>query len=251
MEQFLTGKTIVVTGGSRGIGRTLCTTLAEAGACVVINYASSAAAAEETRAAIAGRGGTAIAWQADVASPAAVEEMAAAVWERFGAIDVLINNAGVFPLKLFDDLTPDDWRRVIDIDLTGTFLATRAVYRRMKDRRRGKIINIASVAGRVGGVGLVHYSAAKAGVIGLTRALAREAGPLGIQVNAVAPGIIDTDTAKATFPPFALQEYIRGVPLGRLGREEDVTGLVAFLCSPAGDYLTGQVFAVDGGYTMI
>ena len=107
------------------------------------------------------------------------------------------------------------------------------------------------MAGRVGGIGLVHYSAAKAGVIGFTRALAREAGPLGIQVNAVAPGIIDTDTAKAPFPQFALQEYVRSVPLGRLGREEDVTGLIVFLCSPASDYLTGQVFAVDGGYTMI
>lgn len=250
-EQFLAGKTVIITGGSRGIGRAISASLAGAGANVVINYASNAVAAEEIRTAIVNQGGSAITWRADVTSPDEMVNMAAAVRERFGAIDVLINNAGVFPIRLFSEMSLEDWRKVIDIDLTGTFLATKAVYDHMKKQGSGKIINMASVAGRVGGVGFVHYAAAKAGVIGFTKALAREAGPLGIQVNAVAPGIVETDTAKATFPKFALQDYVRNVPLGRLGREEDALGIIAFLCSKESDYITGQVFAVDGGYTMV
>jgi NAD(P)-dependent dehydrogenase (short-subunit alcohol dehydrogenase family) len=249
--KLLTGQVIVVTGGSRGIGRTICASLAKAGAKVVINYASNAAAAGEVLTAITKDGGQAIAVQADVTSSADMDKMTAAVLERFGSIDVLINNAGIFPVKLFGDMSLEDWLKVINIDLTGTFLATKAVYGQMKKQGCGKIINMASVAGRVGGVGFVHYSSAKAGVIGFTRALAREAGPLGIQVNAVAPGIIETDTAKVVFPSFALKEYVKNVPLGRLSKEEDILGVILFLCSKESAYITGQVLAVDGGYTMV
>jgi 3-oxoacyl-[acyl-carrier protein] reductase len=171
--------------------------------------------------------------------------------DKFGRIDVLVNNAGFFPIKMFEEMSQEEWRRVIDINLTGTFLVTRAVYGHMADRGEGKILNVTSAAGRIGGAGLVHYSAAKAGIIGFTRALAREAAPLGIQVNAIAPGIVETNTAKSTFPDFALKEYVRNVPLGRLGKDEDLVGLVVFLCSCKSSYITGQVFSVDGGYTMI
>jgi len=196
-------------------------------------------------------GYTAIAVRCDVTLRQDTEKMAAEVLARFGSIDVLINNAGLFPIKMFGDMLEEEWHKVIDVNLTGTFLATKAVYEQMMDQGHGKIINIASVAGRVGAVGLVHYSAAKAGVIGFTRALAREAASMGIQVNAIAPGIVETKIAKAVFPDFALKEYVRNVPMGRLGREADLLGVVMLLCSKESDYITGQVFAVDGGYTMI
>ncbi|HWR39460.1 MAG TPA: 3-oxoacyl-ACP reductase family protein [Patescibacteria group bacterium] len=251
MSLPLADQVIIVTGGSRGIGRTICLGLAQAGATVIVNYANNAAAAAAVQADITVTGGKALALKANVTSPAEMETMAATVKEQFGAIDVLINNAGIFPVKLFGDMSLEDWQAVINIDLTGTFLATKAVYGQMKKQGCGKIINMASVAGRVGGVGFVHYSAAKAGVIGFTKALAREAGALGIQVNAIAPGIIETDTAKETFSGFSLKEYIKNVPLGRLGQEQDLMGTILFLCLKDNNYITGQTFAVDGGYTMI
>ncbi len=250
MERFLVGQTAIITGGSRGIGRRLALHLASLGAAVCIaDIDPDAGRAVLELLQSDGYKGMSLA--CDVTSLADTEKMAASVLDWSGSIDILINNAGVFPIKMFGEISVEEWSRVIGIDLTGTFLATKAVYGQMKKQGRGKIINMASVAGRVGGVGFVHYSAAKAGVIGFTKALAREAGPLGIQVNAIAPGIIDTDTAKAVFPGFALQEFTRNVPLGRLGQKEDLLGIVSFLCSKESDYITGQVLAVDGGYTMV
>ncbi len=250
MEQFLAGQAIIITGGGQGIGRRLAQHLASLGAAVCIaDIDPGAAQATLDLLQSANYAGMAVA--CDVTSVEDTEKMAAEVLSRFGSIDVLINNAGIFPIKMFGDISAGEWQRVIEINLTGTFLAAKAVYSQMKKQGQGKIINIASVAGRVGGAGFAHYSAAKAGVIGFTKALAREAGPLGIQVNAIAPGIIETDTAKAVFPGFALKEYTRNVPLGRLGREEDLPGIVSFLCSKESGYITGQVLAVDGGYTMV
>ena len=249
MPNTLAGQVIIVTGGGQGIGRQFVQHLAKSGATICI-VDIDPEAAQATLASLQ-PDAPAMTIVADVTSSADMEKMAASVHARFGSIDVLINNAGIFPIKMFVDISVEEWNRVIQINLTGSFIATKAVYNLMKKQVRGKIINIASVAGRVGGVGFVHYSAAKAGVIGFTKALAREAGPLGIQVNAIAPGIIETNTAKAVFPDFALKEFTRNVPLGRLGREEDLLGIVAFLCSQESDYITGQVLAVDGGYTMV
>ena len=189
--------------------------------------------------------------QADVAKAEDIANLVAKTIEKFGRIDILVNNAGFFPIKMFEEMSQEDWQRVIDINLTGTFLASKAVYEHMADQGHGHIINITSAAGRLGGAGLVHYSAAKAGVIGFTRALAKEAAQAGIQVNAIAPGIIETDTALHTFPGFALKEYLKSVPLGRLGKDEDLVGMLVYLCSGHSSYITGQTFAVDGGYTMI
>lgn len=248
MERLHENQVIIVTGGAQGIGLKISQYLEGLGATVVIADLNFEAA-EKAIEMLPTKNGLAIA--CDVTSETATLRMAELVIEKLGKIDVLVNNAGCFPVKLFSDMTEQEWRKVIDIDLTGTFLATKAVYRYMEKQKKGKIINMASISGRVGGWGFTHYSAAKAGVIGFTKALAREAGPLGIQVNAVAPGIIDTETTKAVFPSYALKEYTKNVPLGRLGQDEDIKGVVSFLCSEQSNYMTGQVLTVDGGYTMI
>jgi len=250
MEGLLRGQTAIITGGAQGIGRCLAERIASLGAatCIAdVDFVAARAAAGRLQAS----GYTAEAFCCDITSRQDTQKLAADVLGRFGSIDILINNAGLFPIRMFAEMSEEDWQKVIEVNLTGTFLVTKAVYEQMMDQGHGKIINIASVAGRVGGVGFVHYSAAKAGVIGFTRALAREAASLGIQVNAIAPGIVETNTAKAVFPEFALKEYVRNVPLGRLGREQDLLGIVTLLCSNESDYITGQVFAVDGGYTMV
>lgn len=250
MDLGLKSKVALVTGASLGIGKACARALAQEGCSVAIcarhKEALDCAAAEMQTGSI-----PILAVQADISKPDDIACMVSKIMEKFGSIDVLVNNAGYFPIKMFEGMSQQEWQQVMDINLTGTFLVTKAVYGQMADRGEGKIINITSVAGRIGGVGLVHYSAAKAGIIGFTKALAREAAQAGIQVNAVAPGIIETETAKSTFPDFAIKEYVRNVPLGRLGKDEDLAGLIAFLSSNKSDYITGQVFAVDGGYTMM
>ncbi len=248
MERIHDNQVIIVTGGARGIGLTISQYLEGLGATIVIADINVQAAQEAVEL-LPTKNGMAIA--CDVTSEEATLKMAEAVIAKYGRIDILINNAGFFPVKLFSQMTVQEWRKVIDIDLTGTFLATKAVYSYMEKARKGKIINMASISGRVGGVGFTHYSAAKAGVIGFTKALAKEAGSLGILVNAIAPGIIDTETTKQVFPSFALKDYTKSVPLGRLGTEVDIQGVVSFLCSSNSDYMTGQVLTIDGGYTMI
>jgi 3-oxoacyl-[acyl-carrier protein] reductase len=250
MDMGLRGKVALITGASQGIGKACAQALAKEG-CSVVICARGKEALEKTAEEIKTEAIQVLAVQADVEKPEDIRSMVAKTIEKFGRIDVLVNNAGFFPIKMFEEMSQEEWQRVIDINLTGTFLVTKAVYGHMADRGEGKIINITSAAGRVGGAGLVHYSAAKAGVIGFTRALAREAAQLGIQVNAIAAGIIETKTAKSTFPDFALKEYVKNVPLGRLGKDEDLMGLLILLCSKESSYITGQVFAVDGGYTMI
>jgi len=250
MDMGLKGKVVVITGASQGIGKTCAEALAKEG-CSVVICARRKEALEKAVEEIKAEGTEVLGVQADVAKAEDIANLVAKTIEKFGCIDILVNNAGFFPIKMFEEMSQEDWQRVIDINLTGTFLVTKAVYGHMADEGHGKIINITSAAGRLGGAGLVHYSAAKAGVIGFTRALAREAAQAGIQVNAMAPGIIETDTAKSTFPGFALKEYIKSVPLGRLGKDEDLVGMLVFLCSDHSSYITGQTFAVDGGYTMV
>ncbi|AOT72909.1 SDR family NAD(P)-dependent oxidoreductase [Geosporobacter ferrireducens] len=250
MIKGLENKSIIITGAGKGIGSTVAQHLASLGSKVCIADIDLTAA-QETVEEIRKTNGAAMAVFCDITSQEDIQKMVNKVLNLYGGIDVLINNAGLFPIKTFDAMTLEDWSKVININLTGTFCVTQPVYQQMKKQGYGKIVNVASAAGRVGGIGFVHYSAAKSGVIGFTRALAREAASSGIQVNAIAPGLIETNTAKSVFPSYALKEFIRNVPMGRLGREEDISGILSFLCSDESSYITGQVFAIDGGYTMI
>jgi 3-oxoacyl-[acyl-carrier protein] reductase len=243
----LAGRIALVTGASRGIGREIAVALAAAGARVVVNYARSPEAAAEVVREIEATGAQAWAHQANVAVEAEVEAMVKAVLEREGRIDVLVNNAGITRDGLLMRMKTADWQSVIDLNLTGVFLCTRAVSRAMLKARSGRIINITSVVGMMGNPGQANYSAAKAGVIGLTRSTAAEFASRGITVNAVAPGFIATDMTK----DLNAEPILAAIPLGRLGQPEEVAGAVRFLAAdPAAAYITGQVLAVDGGMVM-
>ena len=189
--------------------------------------------------------------QAGVTISAEVKHLVQTGVEKLGRLDILVNNAGAFPIKPFSTVSEEEWDRVMDLDLKSVFLCCREALTPMRQQRAGTIVNIASVSGLVGALGMVPYSAAKGGVIAFTKALARELASLQITVNAIAPGIIETETALEAFPPGALEAYkTQQVPLGRLGRPEDIVGLAVFLSSPEACYITGQVYAVDGGFTM-
>jgi 3-oxoacyl-[acyl-carrier protein] reductase len=240
-------KVALVTGASRGIGRAIALELAQHGMRVVVNYASSPEAAEAVVAVIREAGGQAWSHQADVADEDQVEAMVKAVLEREGRLDVLVNNAGITRDGLLMRMKTSDWQRVIDLNLTGVFLCTRAVSRSMLKARSGRIINITSVVALMGNPGQANYSAAKAGVIGLTRSSAAEFASRGITVNAVAPGFIATEMTR----DLDQEPIIAAIPLGRMGEPEDVAGMVRFLaCDPAAAYVTGQVLQVDGGMVM-
>jgi 3-oxoacyl-[acyl-carrier protein] reductase len=243
----LIGQTALVTGASRGIGRAIALALAAAGAEVVVNYASSAGAAEAVVAEIEAAGGRAWSHQADVAIEAEVDAMVKAVLERSGRLDVMVNNAGITRDGLLMRMKTADWRSVIDLNLTGVFLCTRAVSRSMLKARSGRIINITSVVALMGNPGQANYSAAKAGVIGLTRSTAAEFASRGITVNAVAPGFIESDMTR----DLDKEPILAAIPLGRMGQAEEVAGAVRFLAAdPAAAYITGQVLQVDGGMVM-
>lgn len=243
----LADQVALVTGASRGIGRAIALELAAAGAEVVVNYAASAAAAEAVVEAITAAGGRAYALAADVSVEEQVDALVKTVLERSGRLDVLVNNAGITRDGLLLRMKTSDWQSVIDLNLTGVFLCTRAVSRSMLKARSGRIINITSVVGLVGNPGQANYSAAKAGVIGFTRSTAAEFASRGITVNAVAPGFIATDmTSELNQEPI-----LAAIPLGRMGQPEEVAGAVRFLAAdPAAAYITGQVLQVDGGMVM-
>jgi len=244
----LEGQVAVVTGASRGIGRAIALDLAVAGAKVVVNYARSGSAAEEVVAAIVEGGGSAIAIQADVSQADQVDALISGTLEKFGRVDILVNNAGITRDTLLLRMKPEDWQAVIDLNLTGVFLCTRAVAKLMLKQRSGRIINIASVAGQMGNPGQANYSAAKAGVIGFTKTVAKELASRGVTANAVAPGFIETDM---TGDLNNTEEILKFIPLGRFGQPEDIAGMVRFLAAdPAAAYITGQVFNVDGGMVM-
>ncbi len=245
--QSLREQVAVVTGASRGIGRAIAQEFAKLGASVVVNYASSSQAAEELVAEITAAGGSAIALQADVSSSEEVDKLINTVLEKFKKIDILVNNAGITRDTLLLRMKPEDWQAVINLNLTGVFLCTRAVSKGMLKKRSGRIINIASVAGQMGNPGQANYSAAKAGVIGLTKTLAKEFASRGITVNAVSPGFIETDMTSE----LKSEEILKAIPLGRYGKPEEIAGMVRFLAADtAAAYITGQVFNVDGGMVM-
>lgn len=224
----LIDKVAIVTGASRGIGRAVALALAAAGAHIVVNYARSSAAADEVTAQIIANGGSAIALQADVSQGDQVEALIKATMEKWGRVDVLINNAGITRDTLLLRMKPEDWQAVIDLNLTGVFLCTRAVSKIMLKQRSGRIINIASVAGLMGNPGQANYSAAKAGVIGFTKTVAKELAGRSITVNAVAPGFIKTDMTE-DLPN--TEEILKFIPLGRYGQPDEVAGLIRFLAA--------------------
>lgn len=247
---MVTGKVALVTGSGRGIGKAIALALAERGADIVINdldMDNAAHTVEEIKA----LGRKAIAIKADVSSEIEVEEMVKECMNQFGRIDILVNNAGLISTKLLQETTVQDWDRIMSINLKGVFLCTKAVYPYMMDQKSGKIINIASVAGKRGGglFGKSAYSASKGGVISFTKAVAREAGEFGINVNAVTPGFTDTEMVTGMSQD-QRESVINSIPMRRAGKPEDIAKAVCFLASSDSDYISGEIMDVDGGIMM-
>ena len=240
---------VVVTGGSRGIGRAICAALSAPGITVYFNYNSNLDAAQTTAKGIETAGGKACCHQVDVASESAVSDYLGAVLKEAGRIDVLVNNAGITRDGLLVRMKETDWDAVMDVNLKGTFNCMKVAAKAMMKQRYGRIINISSVVGVSGNPGQANYVASKAGIIGLTKAVARELASRNITVNAVAPGYIDTDMT-GDLDDKAKAAVIGQIPMGRIGTPEEIAGVVAFLASAAADYITGQVIHVSGGLYM-
>ena len=246
---LLTGKTAIVTGGSRGIGRAVSLLLAREGANVAIVYAGNTAAAEETKQQAEALGAAAAVFQCDVADEQAVNDMVKAVKTQFGSVDILVNIAGITRDGLLMRMKEADWQAVLDTNLTGVYHCTKAVSKLMMKQRHGAVINLSSVVGETGNAGQANYAAAKAGIIGFTKAVAKELASRNIRVNAVAPGYVETDMT-AGLPDSAKEDMLRSIPLGRPATADDVAQAVLFLASDQACYITGQVLNVDGGMVM-
>ena len=244
-----TGRTAVVTGGSRGIGRAICLELARRGANVVFSYAGNTAAAEATRKELEALGVQTRAVQGSVADPAAVKTLIDTAVKELGSLDILVNNAGITRDNLILRLTEQDFDAVLDTNLKSAFLCCKEAARRMVRQRYGRIVNLSSVVALRGNAGQTNYAASKAGLIGLTKSLARELAARNVTVNAVAPGFIDTDMT-AVLPEAVRTGMTQGIPAGRAGQPEDVAQAVAFFAAEQSSYLTGQVLCVDGGMAM-
>jgi 3-oxoacyl-[acyl-carrier protein] reductase len=243
----LKDKVALVTGASRGLGKAIAMELAAEGARVTVNYMKSAAQAEEVVKEIISRGGTAAAVQADITSLPEVEKMVDGLYEQSGRIDILVNNAGVTKDELLLSMTPEDWELVIKTNLGGLFNCTKAVAKYMMVQKSGRIINISSVAGERGGRGQSNYAASKGGINAFTRSVAMELAPKKITVNAVAPGVVETEMS-STVIRRAKDIILDSVALKRLGQPEEIAKVVAFLASDDSSYITGEVIRVDGGF---
>ena len=246
---LLENQVVLVTGGSRGIGKSVALACAREGARVIINYAGNVKAAEETVKEISDLGQKCLAVQADVSKLADVERLIEEATAEFGKIDVLVNNAGITRDGLLMRMKEEDWDAVIETNLKGVFLCTKAVIRGMMKQRSGRIINMTSVVGVMGNAGQANYAAAKAGVIGFTKSTAKELASRGITVNAIAPGFIHSDMT-AILPESVKEEMIKAIPIGRMGEADEVADTVLFLASNSARYITGQVIHVDGGMVM-
>lgn len=242
----LNGKVALVTGAGRGIGRAIALQLAQCGTTVLVNYNGSADKANEVVDIIKANGGNAAAIQCNVSDYAKCEEMVKQILADYSKVDILVNNAGITRDNLILGMKEDDFDAVINTNLKGTFNTIKHLTKNFLKNKSGKIINISSVSGVLGNAGQANYSASKAGVIGLTKSVARELGSRGICVNAVAPGFVETDMTGA-MSESVLENAKKSIPLGRLGKPEDIASVVAFLASDAGNYITGQVICVDGG----
>ncbi|MFO7665452.1 MAG: 3-oxoacyl-[acyl-carrier-protein] reductase [Desulfobacterales bacterium] len=242
-------RTVVVTGGTRGIGRAVCLAFAGPGASVYFNYSSASAASSETEALVARAGGFAKGMQVNVCSEKEVEVFFEKILEETGRIDVLVNNAGITRDGLLVRMKEKDWDDVLDVNLKGTFICTKIAVKPMMKQRYGRIVNITSVVGASGNPGQANYVASKAGIIGFTKAVAKELASRGITSNAVAPGFVETDMT-ASLSEKVKESMINQIPLGRAGKPEDVAAAVVFLASESAAYITGQVIHVSGGMYM-
>jgi len=245
----LAGKVALITGAARGIGRATALVFAREGARVAVNYQRQAGAAEEVVAQIAAGGGEAFAIQGDVSVAEDAGRLVEAVVARWGRLDVLVNNAGTTRDQLLLRMSEREWDEVMNVNLRGAFLVTRAALRPMTRQRWGRVINVTSVSGVMGNAGQTNYAASKAGLIGFTRSLAREMASRNITCNAVAPGLIPTDLT-ADLPPNVRTSVMQSIPLGRAGEAQEVAELISFLASDRAAYITGQVIHVDGGLFM-
>lgn len=245
----LTDKVALITGASRGIGRAVALEMAKSGASIVVNYSGSEGAAQETVDQIIALGGKAIKIKANVGNAEEVQAMVDEAHKEFGHIDILVNNAGITRDGLLMRMKDADWDEVININLKGVYLVTKAVSKIMMKQRSGKIINMTSVSGVAGNAGQANYAAAKAGVIGFTKTCAKELAARGITVNAIAPGFVKTDMTDV-LPEKVKENVANVVPLGRMGEPEEIAGVATFLASDFANYITGQVLCVDGGMVM-
>lgn len=248
----LKDKVAIVTGSSRGVGRAIAMAFGENGANVIVNYSSSQKAADEVVEKIKSFGSRAIAVKADVAQKTDVDTLTKAAIEEFGRIDILVNNAGFTRPAMMLKMTEDEWDQVLDIHLKGAFLCSQSVAQHMKNQNCGKIINVTSVAGLVGTVGQINYSAAKGGIISMTKSAARELARYNICVNVISLGIVATDMTEKIRTDEKLKEiYMNRILLKRFGEAEDISPAFVFLGSDESSYITGQLLCVDGGYGMI
>jgi len=248
----LKGKVAVITGSSRGVGRAVALAYGKEGASVVVNYCSNEDAAGEVVGTIGEMGGRAVPFRADVAKPAEAEALVQKAIEEFGRLDILVNNAGLSRPAMLLKMSEDEWDQVVDVHLKGTFFCTQAAASHMTQQRRGKIINVTSVAGIVGTVGQINYSAAKGGLISFTKSAARELARYHICVNAISLGIVATDMTEKIRTDEKLREiYVNRILLRRFAEPDDISPAFVFLGSDESSYITGQLLCVDGGYGMI